>query len=217
MIGHIPPGIDVYATLRKGTACAAETFLTGSALGDALTADSGVVRLALFGHTHMDEFKVLPSADTGVPVKQVGSITPVNGNLPSFTVARIDAAKSEMSDYTVYTAATLTADGGKWTREYSFRETYEQPDFTAASLAKIATRFHSDQAGATAPTQAYEKFFMPGFPFSPLLLGWPQYACGIDHATPGHLQNLRLPCPSVATLGAPHLASEMWVSMPAHR
>ena len=187
MMAHIPMGIDVYSTLRKGKVCdgsAPETFLSPAAtnaLTEVLAAHDDVVKLAIFGHTHMDEIKLIPGAgkEGGVPAKGVASISPVDGNMPSFTVARIDPAKATMDDYAVFVATERS--GGAWTREYGFQETYHEPSYSAAALAKIAAGFDADPSGTTAASKAYEKFFDPGFPISPLIIAWPQYACGIAH------------------------------------
>jgi len=149
VMGHIPPGIDVYATIRKGDVCSGtkpETFVAAKdGLGDVIANNSSTVRLAIFGHTHMDEMKLLVS-DTGgrVPMKGVASISPVDGNIPSFTVARIDPATSEMSDYTVFTASNKTGITATWSREYSFREAYHKPNFSAATLSDLTTGFDAD-------------------------------------------------------------------------
>ena len=194
VMGHIPPGIDVYATLRKGDACGggAETFLAPGSkddLGDLLGAYGDVVKLAIFAHTHMDEMKLLPATDkqdtlksAGVPVKGVSSISPVNGNRPTFTVGRVDPADGTLADYGVYMPQNKTGVG-TWTREYGFDETYHEKSFSAAALKEMIDGFHTDAGGSTETSQAYEIYFDPGFPIPPLILGWPQYACGMDHMT----------------------------------
>ena len=186
VMGHIPPGIDVYGTLKKGNVCKGDgpdSYLSPvgtETLGDVLAAHREI-KLAIFGHTHMDEMKLLGSQDGGVPMKGVPSISPVDGNLPSFTVAAIDPATATMLDYTVYVAPNTKGTGSAWAREYSFDETYGQKAFTGATVAKIAAGFHADPDGAAPASKAYEEYFDKGLPISPLVLGWAPYACGIDH------------------------------------
>lgn len=190
VMGHIPPGIDVYATLRKGRTCevnGAESFLVPAAkesLADVLEAHADVITLGLFGHTHMDEMKLLPGAGGGgVAIKGIPSISPVDGNMPAFTLAKIDPATSLMDDYAVYTAPNKTGVGGPWNREYSFGETYRQKVYSAATLKAIVAGFRADPQGATKMSQSYEINFDPLFPIPILVLGWPQYVCGIDKMT----------------------------------
>ena len=190
VMGHIPPGIDVYATLKKGKTCdvnGAETFLAPAgkeSLADVLEAHADVITLGLFGHTHMDEMKLLPGKNGGgVAIKGVASISPVDGNMPSFTLAKIDPATTLMDDYAVYVAPNKSGVGGPWTREYGFGETYGQKVFSAASLKQIVGGFRADPQGATAVSQAYEIDFDPLYPIPVLVLGWPQYVCGMDKMT----------------------------------
>ncbi len=180
LMGHMPPGIDIYSTLKNFTSLCtrpAERFLVGDALDNLIAKNADVIKLAVFGHTHEDEFRVVGK----VPVKLVGSISPNNGNEPSFTVAAIDRATSVMRDYAVFTASNLTGVEATWSREYRFSETYHEPSFTVESLEKIVGRFHADPGAATAESTAYQESFFPSKTGSPLGLAWPQYVCSLDH------------------------------------
>ena len=190
VMGHIPPGIDVYATLKKGKTCdvnGAESFLAPAgkeSLAGVLADHANVIALGLFGHTHMDEMRLLAGKDgVQVPIKGVPSISPVDGNTPSFTVAKIDPAAALMDDYTVYVAPNKTGVGGPWAKEYAFGETYGQKAFSGASVKQIVSGFRADPQGAAAASQAYEINFDAKFPIPVLTLGWPQYVCGMDKMT----------------------------------
>ena len=190
VLGHIPPGTDVYGTVKHAlTMCsrAPETFLADSSLGDLLKKNEDVVKLAIFGHTHSDEFRLFGE----VPMKGVGSITPVNGNMPSFTVAEADA--NGLKDYAVYVGSNSSGVGTKWTREYGFDETFHARNFSGAALTEIVARLQKDKAGESAESKAYERDFFPGGA-SPLGLVWPQYACALKDA-PG-AEILACMCPT---------------------
>jgi sphingomyelin phosphodiesterase acid-like 3 len=99
VMAHIPPGVDPYSTATQGkNVCAGAKptmFLSSETLPETLARFGDVIRLAIFAHTHMDEVRLLePGNDdanrAGVAVKMVPSISPINGNNPSFTVAAID-------------------------------------------------------------------------------------------------------------------------------
>ena len=190
VMAHIPAGVDVYATLRKGDVCTGapvQMFLTPeltTKFNDVLLAHADEVKLGIFGHTHMDEVRVLESADGAavIPIKGVASITPINGNRPSFTVGRVSAASGVLTDYAVWVSPTRQGTG-VWMREYGFDEAYHAKDYGAAELKALVSGFDKDKQGADPATQSYMQYFDPGAPFSPLLLGWPQYACGIGHYT----------------------------------
>ncbi len=114
-------------------------------LGKTIADFGDVVRLAIFAHTHMDEMRLLkPSgsdapqnAQASVAVKLVPSISPINGNSPSITVAQIDPATAVMVDYRVFAASNTTGVDTEWTRAYDFREAFHQPDFSAVSLGNV--------------------------------------------------------------------------------
>src|SRR6185437_2631011 len=62
IMGHIPPGIDAYATLvHISGACGRRptTLLSSRQLADTLGDGADVIRLAIFGHTHEDEIELI--------------------------------------------------------------------------------------------------------------------------------------------------------------
>ena len=169
VMAHIPPGIDAYSTFSKSrNICggqAPETFLSSDDLGNTIADFGDVIRLALFAHTHMDEFRVYPSANAPggfVPGKLVPSISPVNGNNPAFTIAQIDPATATLKDYNVYAANNAVGIGTTWALEYRFSTTYGLPDLSGASLAKLTSSFVADKNGTAKDSTAYQNFFFVG-------------------------------------------------------
>jgi len=65
----------------------------------------------------------------GVPLKIVASITPINGNRPTFTLARVNPATATLADYTVFEASNLTGIATAWSAEYTYSSAYHQPAF----------------------------------------------------------------------------------------
>lgn len=59
VMGHIPPGVDIYSTFAKmRNVCAnekPEMFLASDKLGDILIENADLVRLGIFAHTHTEE------------------------------------------------------------------------------------------------------------------------------------------------------------------
>jgi sphingomyelin phosphodiesterase acid-like 3 len=180
VMGHIPPGPDVFNTLKHFTSVCSRSpaeFLSSNELADELVKYADVIQLALFAHTHMDEFRLLERAGAkgAVAMKLVPSISPVHGNAAAFMVARVDTTSALMLDYTVYAEGA----GGKWEREYDFDETYHEVAFSAATLRPIAEHLQADRAGVERTTQAYEHNFAAGGAGSPLQLVWQEYACAL--------------------------------------
>jgi sphingomyelin phosphodiesterase acid-like 3 len=196
VMGHVPPTVSPNKAMTAGKAfCASggttgvSMFLYSDELADVLESHADVVTLAIFGHTHMDELHLLQANDaakgTGVPIKVVSSVSPVDGNLPSVTVGRVLPASAQLVDYSVFVASNATGVSTTWAKEYSFDETYRETAFTAASLEDLIGRFRADLPGVTPETQAYIQHFYKGGGMPALALGqyWQGYVCSMDHPT----------------------------------
>ncbi len=191
VMAHIPPGIDLFSTLRKGYVCGqtqTQNFLRNEKLAEVLGANADVVRLAIFGHSHTDELRLLsdegaPGEHVGVPVKIVTSISPVNGNNPAFTMARFDPGTADLVDYTVVAASNLTGIGATWTKEYTFSETFRQPMFTATTLDALTKAFKADSSASTPASNAYLRNLYVGDRSMLLKPLWPEYVCALTHVS----------------------------------
>ncbi|MGC9199992.1 MAG: metallophosphoesterase [Acidobacteriaceae bacterium] len=175
IMAHIPPGIDVYRTFTSArNVCAGQDpaeFLRSADLARTIEAYPDVIRLALFGHTHMDEFRVFPGysethasspSSAVVPGKLVPSISPVDGNHPAFTVAQVDPKTATVQDYTVYVAANLTGHQTVWTQEYTYSSAYHLPNLSGRSLAQLTNSFLVDPAGQSPASRSFQRYFYPG-------------------------------------------------------
>lgn len=187
-MAHIPTGIDpVRTALKMRDVCGAEpaeTFLSSDALAGTLAEFGDVVQLAIFAHTHMDEMRLLmPNRKAGespaVPVKIVSSISPVDGNNPSFTIAQVNAATAELVDYQVYAASNQTGVDTAWSKEYDFADTYHEPAFTADSVGDLFGIFHDDKNAQTAQSRSYLRNYFVGDRSAILKAFWPEYVCAL--------------------------------------
>ena len=188
VMSHIPPGVDPYSTATKsGDICSGgkpQMFLSSEALPEAMANYGDVIELAIFAHTHMDEVRLLKPETAGAPpggvaVKMVPSISPVDGNNPAFTVARIEAATAEMKDYRVYVASNKTGVDARWSEEYDFARAYRQPAFSPAALGGLIAGFEADRKAQTDASQSYIRNYGSGFGARELTLFWPEYACAL--------------------------------------
>jgi sphingomyelin phosphodiesterase acid-like 3 len=197
VMAHIPPGIDAYSTFTsRRNVCTGQApvmFLASDALAATLADFPDVIRLALFGHTHMDEFRTITTPDGTIPVKLVPSITPVNGNDPAFTIAEINPSTATLMDYAVYSANNQSGIDATWTEEYRYSTTYHLPDLSGASLQKLTSAFVDDKSSSTDASHSYQEFFFVGDPGASkgikavrnalaMQIVWPAYACAITHA-----------------------------------
>ena len=197
-VGHIPPGVDLYGTVRKLTnvcgGAKATMFLGSDELEQTLADYSDVVRLALFGHTHDDELRLLtPKLDgvgsDGVPLKITASLTPIHGNRPTFTLARVNPATATLADYTVMMSSEPTTTPITWSREYNYSTTYHQPAFDPASLTRLLTDFQADPGDKQPMSFAYTRQYYPADAPTAvanaaiIASAWQPYACSLNHIT----------------------------------
>lgn len=195
VIGHIPPGIDPYSTISKmKNICGGAKptmFLASGKMSDLLVEHAGVIRLGIFAHTHMDELRLLQPEDgdasaTGehsVAIKVVPSISPVDGNNPSFTTARINPATATLEDYEVITASNQTGVGATWSLEYDYGHTYHETQFAPANLKHLIVEFRADHGSQQEISSAYLRNYFVGDRSSMLKPFWPQYVCALGNST----------------------------------
>ena len=191
VMAHIPTGVNPYSSLKNGhdAVCGpsgtAKMFLANEDLAVALAAAQP--DLVLFAHTHMDELRLLFAGDPAdpatpaTPVKLIPSISPVDGNHPTFTVAQIDPATAALADYTVY--VNPDAHGAAWQREYTFSQTYGLSGFTAANVRKLVDTLRSDPHADRPQSLAYLRYYTSGALTDELKPFWQDYACALanDH------------------------------------
>ena len=152
-----------------------------------------VIRLALFGHTHMDEFRTITTPDGTIPVKLVPSITPVNGNDPAFTVAEFNPSTATLMDYAVYSANNQSGIDATWTEEYRYSTTYHLPDLSGASPRNSPPPSSMTNPAAPTPATPTRNSSSSATPVPSkgikavrnalaMQIVWPAYACAITHA-----------------------------------
>jgi sphingomyelin phosphodiesterase acid-like 3 len=187
VIAHIPPGVSPYATFQqqknKMDMCKPDgkpaSFMPSDILGDTIARYGDVVKLSIFGHTHVDEMKVLDGENGGVPVKNVSSLTAIGGNYPSFTIAQMSIATGELLDYTV--VSSPDPQGSNWAKEYTFSEEYGRKGFTPETLRAVVALLAADPGGTTKLSEDYILHWSVGAQRTQLQPIWPGYVCGMNH------------------------------------
>lgn len=150
LASHIPPGVDIYSSL-KHPSDPTMMFTAGYvAPFDSLVREyADVVALHLTGHTHMSEFRVYETGGGGVPDVGVPAVSPLFGNNPGFVSMRL-APSGDVLDYTAYAFA-----GGGWTTLFDFGALYRQPAVTGASMVSAAALIASDSTVRAAWQRNY--------------------------------------------------------------
>jgi sphingomyelin phosphodiesterase acid-like 3 len=191
VMGHIPPGVDLYATASKMVdVCGGQKpvmFLSSEMMPEVLIKFSDVIELAIFAHTHMDELRLLQNdgqPGKSVAVKMVSSISPINGNHPSFTVAQIDPSSAALVDYKVFAASNLTGIDAAWSEEYDYARSFHESAFSSSAIRELIAGFAADPGAKTEASQNYIGDFSVGYRSPVLQTFWPQYLCTLSNHTP---------------------------------
>jgi sphingomyelin phosphodiesterase acid-like 3 len=195
VMGHIPPGVDVRASAALMDEVCGEKgprmYLGSENMAGVLVEFSDVVALAIFAHTHMDEVRVLRAENEGqgagspkgLAVKMVSSISPINGNAPSFTVASVDPLSAVLKNFRVFRASNQTGANAVWSEEYDWGKMHHEAEFSAVSVSRAIAGFEADPGAKTEASRDYIRNFDVGNN-SPLLgMVWPLYVCGLRNDT----------------------------------
>ena len=194
VLGHIPAGLDAYTTLlQHKNVCAGElppVFLSSERMQDVMAKYADVIKLGVFGHTHMDEMRLFGGAvDSGhltgpegkVAIKMVPSISPLASFISQFVVAKVDTGEARMVDYTVYAASNTTGVDAVWSKVYSYGETYQETEFTSKALDHLIEGFEADPNASGPKTESYLKHVVGGEKALLLKSLWPRYSCVMAH------------------------------------
>lgn len=122
---HVPPGADYYKTAKLAdskrhidTTSAIMMWKTAYQTGFLQTVAKypGVITMTLAGHTHLDEYRILPSSEV---VEIAPAISTRNGNDPAFKVLTVARDTLKSSDY-VSLNYDLPAKPVQFTTYYQF-------------------------------------------------------------------------------------------------
>lgn len=135
IVGHIPPIIDSYGGSTEWKSMYLQRYQ------DLMKEYAHVVTAQLFGHVHSLEMRV---AESLPPLFTTGSISPLFGNNPTFSVWKYNATAGEMVNWIVY-GSNLTETGVNWHQLYSSRLDFQLPSLSTAQLSRFVTDIqHND-------------------------------------------------------------------------
>jgi hypothetical protein len=133
----------------------------------------GVIAMSLAGHTHMDEFRLMPP---GNALAITAGISPFFGNNPAYKIFALDSASLAPTDYSAVSCNLLPAPS-QFGSYYTFSQAYALEGPLAASLAEL---FPALLASSAAQTQYQEAFYSGNNKPNPITAAnWPVYWCGI--------------------------------------
>ncbi len=151
----------------------------------------GVVTFMLAGHTHMDEYRILP---TGNVLEQLPSISPCFGNNPAFKVFTMGRDTQAATDYQSF-YFDLANPAGQFAGLYQLSTSYSAQGPLDSSLQLL----YSQLVGSETQRAAYVQYYASGStalnpnthaPWNPISnANWPIFACTISAIDePGYIQ-----------------------------
>ncbi|MRR58864.1 MAG: hypothetical protein EG824_11725 [Deltaproteobacteria bacterium] len=146
----------------------------------------GIISLALAGHTHMDEYRVLPAS---AALEITPSISPWFGNNPAFKVFTISRATWKPTDFSSRNY-DLAANPATFNSYYTFSTEYSARGLLDASLRQLTPALVADNAKQALYRGHYFSgndslapvTYPYGNSYAPITdTTWPVYWSGIGH------------------------------------
>ncbi len=179
LVMHIPPGIDGYASAGGGNGKSATQFWQDRyfiQFNELMQNYGDVVQIALAGHTHMDDFRVLSNSGgtPSVVFRITPAISPIFGNNPAFSVLQYSVSTGSISDIaTYYLNLVKGGDKPQWSLEYRFSTAYGYDAFTAGNLEALAAAIHAKPD----VRQIFAGYYAASAPSPITSSNWPFYIC----------------------------------------
>lgn len=175
LVMHIPPGMDVFNSLKNHTASNTWRSDFAQAFRDLSAKYSGVLSTSFFGHTHMDEFRVMPDAGgkPSLALRGNPAVSPYFDNNPGFGVLTFDTASGVANDIVTYNIS-LASSKPIWGQEYRFSTTYGTAQYTAPNLSTLTNTIRQKGLAYNAYVKLYDVSASP----SPIdSSNWAYYSC----------------------------------------
>jgi hypothetical protein len=145
LVYHIPPGIDGYATLHKGSCPDAIVPMWREAYAEPFAAllrrYADTVAASFAGHTHMDDFRLLGDADENFAFALITpALSPIFGQNPAFRTVTYDADGGILDQTTWKLANLFEARAGvppNWRAEYTFAREWRLPRIDLPGLQQL--------------------------------------------------------------------------------
>ena len=191
---HVPPGVNSQYTAQVVAVPSDVDSSDVSMMWDSglqsnfistLQQYPGVVTLMLAGHTHMDEFRILPTGDV---LEQLPGISPCFGNNPTYKVITIRPDTLTPTDYQSidYNLATMPSQFGTL---YQFSSTYgfNAQSNLGSSLQTLYPLLNSTESDRDTYTLLYTSGSesvnpLTYAPWNPINdVNWPLFECTIGN------------------------------------
>ena len=179
LVMHIPPGIDTYASSRHGDSKSPIQFWRDRYFAqflELMQSYGDVVEIALAGHTHMDDFRVLGISGSRPPIvfRITPAVSPIFGNNPAFSVLNYSAITGDISDIATYYLDLANGENNpQWALEYRFPTAYGYSALTARNLESLAASIHDNPD----VRKIFAGYYAASAPSPITSTNWPFYSC----------------------------------------
>jgi hypothetical protein len=202
LLMHAPPGADLMTTTKPANVDSSGHIASATMMWVAdyqtrflkiISNYPGVVSFSLAGHTHMDEYRTLPTGDS---IEITPSIAPYFGNNPAFKIFAISGDTLKPVGYSSLNCDLATAPA-QFSGYYTFSSAYSlygNLDAAFARLTPLLVTNSADQAlyrayyysGHNSPISAADTLYNPITDTN-----WPIYWSGIANLDqPGLIQSV---------------------------
>jgi len=189
LIMHVPPGANTTGIAQRVGTFTSSTQITDDEAAmmwqpqfetqfmQILSKYPGLIAMGITGHTHMDEFRVLPTGDVlyGIP-----GISPVFRNNPAFKIFTVAQATQMPMDYQSigYNLAASTAPA-QFNSLYTFSTAYAA---TPNTTLESSFQHLYPQLATTAPdTATFLNYYVSSSPWNMAnTANWALYSCGFS-------------------------------------
>lgn len=185
---HVPPGADVYSTLKSASGGKVES-VTPMWQPDDLSAFTALVgrypetvRAAYAGHTHMDNFRLIESGGKSDAFVHIGpAVSPQFGNNPAYGVYRYETGSFALRDFETFYLNIAEQGESGWQYEYGFAGSYGIPSISTGSLDGV----HAALASDASQRALWERFYNVSHTAQPGIdaANWKGYWCGMNALT----------------------------------
>jgi len=154
LVYHIPPGIDGYATFRRGTCPGGIVPMWKEIYAQPFFAllhrYSGTIVASFAGHTHMDDFRVIGDGGGRYAFALITpAVSPIFGQNPAFRTVAYDS-DGGILDHTTYDLTNLSDANLRgppvWRAEYSFTQEWHLPRVDVLNLDHLVSLIQNDPA-----------------------------------------------------------------------
>ena len=149
LVMHIPPGMDAYDSAHGQCKVPVPFWQIkySTEFSTLMSTYSDVVQLALAGHIHTDDFRVVATDPPSLPLRITPSVSPIFKNDPAFSVMTYSLTTASVSDITTFFLA-LSSQMPSWSKEYQFDAAYGVGSFSVANLSAVAAAIRSGDGSA---------------------------------------------------------------------